>query len=79
MSGETRYRLLSVTYTYTHEKNHPNGGFSPNFYRFLLFFIFMIFSFFLHTPLTYSSLLKTMHSFSSSHSPTFCTFTTSFL
>ena len=80
MSGKTRYRLLSVRYTYTHKKNHPNGGFSTNFYRFLLFFIFIGFCFFYtHTPLTYSSLLNTIHSFSSSHLPTSCTFTRSFL
>ena len=48
MSGETIYRLLSVRYTHTHKKNHPNGGFSTNFYRFLLFFIFIVFVF-LHT------------------------------
>ena len=71
MSGETSYRLLSVRYTHTHEKNHPNGGFSPNFFLFFIFYFYR-FLFFLHsyTPSLYSSLLNTTHSFSSSHLPT---------
>ena len=72
MSGETRYRLLSVRYTHIHEKNHPNGGFTPNFY-FIFYFLFLSVFVFLHSyapPSLYSSLLNTTHSFSSSHLPT---------
>lgn len=71
MSGETRYRLLSVRYTHIHEKNHPNGGFTPNFY-FIFYFLFLSVFVFLHsyTLSLYSFSLNTMHSFSSSHLPT---------
>ena len=80
MSEETRYRLLSVRYTHTHEKNHPNGGFSTNFY-FIFYFLFLsVFIFFtLIHPSLYSSLLNTMHFFSLSHLPTCSTFARSFL
>ena len=79
MSGETRYRLLSVRYTYTHKKNHPNGGFSPNFY-FIFYFLFLsVFYFFTLIHHSLYSLSKTMHSFSLSHLPTFCGSARSFL